>query len=210
MTQPTLSTNRPQNSPSARTTCLIVSHKCRISVAQVSRKCRIVSHECRVVSAKIGPLSYEVAAKYPQCDTFAKISRRRRPPEAPGRKDRRVAPVNQEVYRQGCAYELAERRLLTLDDKLTRARPKSLRSVRSRARTVVTESRHLLHKLPTNLGRVPDSDNPALDDTEPLCYGLSMTQPASLHNQPAELPKRPDGPVGKCQIVSDKCQITVG
>ena len=46
----------------------------------------------------------------------------------------------QEAYRAGCAYarELGERRLQTLDDELMRNRPKGLRLVGSRVRTVVT------------------------------------------------------------------------
>ena len=46
----------------------------------------------------------------------------------------------EEIYRVGCAYarELAERRLQTLDDELMRIRPKGLRLVGSRDRTVVT------------------------------------------------------------------------
>ena len=46
----------------------------------------------------------------------------------------------EETYRVGCAYarELAERRLQTLDDELMRIRPKGLRLVGSRDRTVVT------------------------------------------------------------------------
>ena len=46
----------------------------------------------------------------------------------------------QEAYRAGCAHarELGERRLQTLDDELMRSRPKGLRLVGSRGRTLVT------------------------------------------------------------------------
>ncbi len=52
MTQSTLSTTRPQDSPSA---WMDLSEKCRITVGKVSGKCRIVS-------GKIGPPSYEMPA----------------------------------------------------------------------------------------------------------------------------------------------------
>ena len=46
----------------------------------------------------------------------------------------------QEAYRAGCAHarELGERRLQTLDDELMHNRPKGLRLVGSRGRTLVT------------------------------------------------------------------------